>query len=487
MSTAPDVGQFSNARTWLRRCRHEWSHFVIRSIVLHCDDGWRALWTDVVLMDSGAVPRSEVSNIEKAKDVTLIEATHPVGDLFGLLPQLRRGTLPSRFHQNSRVGEEPVALSWHPSHAPSHQPFKTVSSPEFYLPKRPFVAAREWNTYPHGQLTFSIDNPGTWANGGTGRYSWLESIDDQVRRTGCRSLCDLGVRIGLLSKNAGDSASASVTPHLQIIAPHYVRTGSVTFDRYTGALTIGIERSGALVDHNLAVSVVNGHGVARQIDPIQVPRGGRSPSVIVDDVDSTEIEVALHDDVLDTFVKRQGMLKARYRRSARSALGAVVKGGYEPLRRSLLDLEGRNFEGPLRQLLFLLGYSTWGLDPDWPQPPELPRDTLKVDVLAFSSTDRTLLVVECSSDFFGTEKLAKLVTRSKELGLYLQGVMAGDDVPQVQPVVAVTRKRAIAPKNLIDAARAHDVGLLASVITSKPAIRDRVKTGHTRSGRDRFI
>jgi len=26
-----------------------------------------------------------------------------------------------------------------------------------------------------------------------------------------------------------------------------------------------------------------------------------------------------------------------------------------------------------------------------------------------------------------------------------------------------------------------------SVITSKPAIRDRVKTGHTRSGRDRFI
>lgn len=457
MSTA----RFSDARTWLKGCRLQWSHFVIRSIVLRCDDAWRALWTDIVLLASNATQLPQVSNIDLAKDVVFVETVHSFSALFQLLPLLRKGTLPSRFHQNLRIGTEPVSLRWHPTRLPSYQPFRVVSSPEHQLPKRPFVGAREWNMYPHGLLTFSLDNTGAWSEGRTGRQTWLTDLDDQVRRTGCRSLCELGVRVGLLNKGSSESASGSVIPHLQIIAPHYVRTSSISFDRHTGALTIAIERSGALVERDLSVTVVASHGVSRQADPIRVPPGSRSPSVVIDKIDSTQIEVALHDDVLDTFAKRQGTLKAPYQGSARSALGAVVKGGYVPLKEDLLTLEGRRVEGPLQQLLFLLGYSAWALDPSWPQPSELPRDALRFDVLAFSNTDRTVLAVECSSEFLGAEKLAKLVSRSNEIRLYLQQVLAEDDVPQVQPVLAVTRRKTTASKNLLDAAREHSVGLLA--------------------------
>jgi uncharacterized protein YdeI (YjbR/CyaY-like superfamily) len=46
---------------------------------------------------------------------------------------------------------------------------------------------------------------------------------------------------------------------------------------------------------------------------------------------------------------------------------------------------------------------------------------------------------------------------------------------------------AMKPPGLAEVERARRDGRWASVITSKPAIRDRLKTGHTRSDRDRFI
>jgi hypothetical protein len=91
----------------------------------------------------------------------------------------------------------------------------------------------------------------------------------------------------------------------------------------------------------------------------------------------------------------------------------------------------------------------------------MPDGTLRFDILALNARDSVLLAVECSSEFYKADKLAKLVTRANELDKALRAAGGMDDAPHIQPVFVVNKKRGVAAQHLVESARQMNIGLIA--------------------------
>jgi hypothetical protein len=441
---------------WLRRCRHFWSHYRLRSVVLEARDvPRRALWTDIVLADSDAEPEPVPGELTRARDIKIITSVGSYAKLPILLRSLRSGQLP-----NWATGEStPIPLSWKADAMVAVSQFSLDPSPEAFAIKDPLKKHQGWAQYPRGVLTFEVGLLSPWWNARDGRYQWLVGLDDQARRTGCRDLFDLGQRLGLLG-DIGSNSSSNAVPQLRVVAPYLVKISGATVDRKAGALTVDVVRSHRLVSHSIEVTLVE----TDRSDPLRpavVLVSGTNVSARFEGIRGGHAELRLHDDVCDSFSRRQGILREPCRRSARSAVAGVLEGGLGPLKAALEKAQGAAIEPALTRLLFLLGWSCTSLSRNASQPAGMPDGLMRFDILAFGKRDSILLAVECSSDWFGDDKLAKLVTRSRELGSVLAKGLAPSDVPCVQPALVVTKERAVAPPHLLAAAENHGVGVIA--------------------------
>jgi hypothetical protein len=231
-------------------------------------------------------------------------------------------------------------------------------------------------------------------------------------------------------------------------------------NRQHGGLTVQVERSATLAARSVDVSLTPRHATEPSHPMIELPAGS-SGSVTFDDVRPGYAELRLHDDVFDSYSERQGVVRERCRRTARSLVAGIADGGIEPLKKQLAAAKGVAVEPAFARLLFLLGWSPLQLDRNATQPTGLPDGLMRFDVLAFGRHDSVLLAAECSSDWLGDDKLAKLVTRTRELSEVLKAGLAPSDVPRVQPALVVTKPKAVAPPHLLQAAEHHAVGIIA--------------------------
>ena len=437
---------------WLRRCGHFWTHLNVRAVILETDDGPRALWTDVVLGDRGLTPPAIPKS---ARQIRTTFSSRPYSELPRLLRHLRTGRLPSW-----ATGEpQDIGLSWKTDLSVGVGQFIIDLSPEAFGLKPPEKTAQEWSEYPRGILTFDLGLLPTWSSGREGRYPWLLGLDDQARRTGCRDLFDLGNRAGLLGEVAENSSSAAV-PQLRIVAPYLVRIGGATVERGAGTLLVEVRRSKWLAARKVTVTLSETDR-STSLRPEIRARSRTRAKVRFKNVHGGHGELRLHDDVFDSYSRRQGIMREPFHRSARAAIANALEGGLEPLRRVFETGQGIAIEPALARLLFLLGWSPVGLSRNAPQPVDLPEGLLRFDILALGHRDSVLLAVECSSNWFGDDKLAKLVTRAREVEAFLTRLVAPSDVPRVLPVVAVTKEKGVAPPHLLEAAQSHGVGIIA--------------------------
>jgi hypothetical protein len=437
---------------WLRRCRHFWSHYLLRSVVLETKEGPRALWTDIVLTDSKT--KAPVAP-KGARDIKIISSTGKYAALPHVLRSLRSGVLPPRATGQPKA----IRLSWKADDMIAVSQFSLDTSPEAFGIRGPASTYQEWGQYPRGILTFELGLLSSWSNGHEGRYPWLLGLDDQARRTGCRDLFDLGTRAGLLG-DVGVNSSANAVPQLRVIAPFLIRISGASVDREAGELTVEVTRSKHLTSRRVAVTLAETDQSGALRPAIKVPAGSKVTARFKD-IKGGHAELRLHDSIIDSYSRRQGILREPFRRSARSAITSVLEGGLAPLRTALEKAQGTAVEPALTRLLILLGWSAISLSRNASQPSGVREGIMRFDVLAFGHRDTMVLAVECSSDWFGDDKLAKLVTRAREVESVLGGTMAVSDIPRVQPVVVVTKARKVAPPHLLLAAEKHAVGVIA--------------------------
>jgi hypothetical protein len=445
-----EKAKYSDLLTWLRRHRAIWSHIRVRFVALRFADRWNALWTQITMLDGESNDDLLGGPSCQFEDVLAANVVIPITALPRLLRSIRMGHLPA----GAISDLSDLHFSWIDGQVPEPDDLRTELSPQYYQ-HRDMKSPASW---PHAELLFRSTTMSDWyALDRPNRYHWLRGIDGRFRFTGFGTVAQLAIRLGLT--DAGNSSSPEdARCSVRIIAPFRARIANVCHNRDTGCLRVSIERSRRIPHDRIHVVLAEPSNTKPPRSP--VPLGKDENEVTFDRVSPGEVEVELFDRVLGSISLKKGIVRPLFSAFPRVVALECIDPGGAHLLDDLSSRDSDRHEQGVANLLDLLGYAPLRWDRDTPLPAHARDGRLPIDLMAFHPADRTVLIVECTTDWLGDDKLAKLVTRTNEIATAMRQRLA-DCTPPVMPLIVVAKPRETAPKALLASADKHGVGVLA--------------------------
>lgn len=432
---------------WVKAHQFCWNYVQVRCVALNAEGTWTVLWMRIDLSDLPNPPIPGIPPVVETKEVLAVNDVGP----FTNLPRLLLGLNQNGLSQPIRPLPK-MSFIWPPqTNAGSHYSEELDLGNSF---------GRRWteDPFPGAKLEIRPGSINDWVHNNSGRHEYVNNIDRRFKALGRGKLSDLGAAMGLVQPGHAD-LSTSTSSSISVHAPLPVRIDSVVHDRDRNVVVASVYAAPSFPRERLAIRLVEvGMTTPRDLQGISRER---CSEICFHDPKPGNAEISIVDTFHGQIVHRRGRIRPPHRNHIRRTALQLADPGLVRLQKDFTSAKAGEHERGVAHLLNLLGFSTtW-----WPRgltdPSGVQSGRNAADIVAFSVDDAKVLIVECTTDWLGDDKLAKLVGRANGMKRHLELEIA-EGGPSVVAAISVGRPRQDAPPATLKAIIKHDLGLLAA-------------------------
>jgi hypothetical protein len=329
--------------------------------------------------------------ILEAKEVLALNIILPIEELPLLLRAIRLGRLPAR-----TFGDIPaLRFSWIDGDLPKADDFRSNLSPQIYK-NTDMKLATSW---PHAELLFRSTSLSDWCKPNhADRYNWLRSIDGRFRIAAFGSVAQLATRLGLKEPENIQSLD-DARCWIKIVAPFRARISRIRHRRDTDEVQVFVDLSKRIPPERVCVVLAEHNSTRPPRSPF--PLRETNNVITIRGVLPGKIEISLFDNVLDSISIKNGSIQPKLSSFPRVVALEFIDPRGSNLLENLSSTDSDCHEQGAANLLQLLGYAPLRWDRKKSPPKNISNGRLAIDLIAFHSTDKIGLIVECTTDWLG--------------------------------------------------------------------------------------
>lgn len=438
-------------RTWLSRWPLVWSHLCLTGLAVRPSSGWRILALRILLVDAREAPAFK----EGTASLCLFRSYLPIRALPKLVGSLCRGRLTANQTPLGEVvrvcngGGQPFRLDDGNEVAPEHDwPWQNIQN-----------RWRRWECRWEADASLRTYFDDNLADANV----WFEQAESEFLLLGYGTVAAAAEAHGIVEKSA--QLYRDRKPFVELVAPFPLAFERIRQTNDRTAIQFRVA-SGALLDGNAVVILENGDRENNRWI-VKLPSGGGSVDGTISVPDEMQQATLLLAKDGRTLHRETCDLKPALRVNTRLALLRHLEGQKNTLDHGLgPPAWGKRpnadaFERSIYHLLSLLGFSVlWWGDNAKRDSQNFPHPHGASDMIAFSSDESLVLMVECTVEPRKPEKLVELVTRRNRATELLRH-KCGLAAPSVHAVYAVPVPRSILSNNLTGPAERDDVTIIS--------------------------